>query len=119
MGGDKEPLDPNGTKHKVEELWSRTFDYSNKIFAKVQQLGFHRLGEMKTPNVEEMEITLQIMSAVLEILGVHADDEEEIRLLLNAKQQILRMALLVSSWKTGNQDEFDKIVGELERQAQF
>ena len=120
MGGDKNISGEEESRHKVEELWARTFVYSNKIIEKVQKLGFQRLGEMETPNVEEMLITLQIMSAVFEILGAHAgDDEEETRLLLNAKQQILRMELLVSSWKAGNQVEFAKMVGELERQAQF
>ena len=119
MGGDKEPLNSEETKHKVEELWARTFEYSNKIIEKVQKLGFTRLGEMVTPNVEEMLITLQIMSAVFEVLGAHADDEDETRLLLNARQQILRMELLVSTWKAGDQEEFDKVVGELERQTQF
>lgn len=119
MGGDKEPFDLEDTKHKVEELWARTFVYSNKIIEKVQKLGFARLDEMKTPNIEEMLITLQIMSAVFEVLGAHADDVDETRMLLNARQQVLRMELLVSTWKAGDQDEFDKVVGELERQAQF
>lgn len=119
MGGDNELLSVEDTKHKVEELWSRTFAYSNKIIEKVQKLGFKRLGEMVTPNVEEMLITLQIMSAVFEVLGAHADDEDETRLLLNARQQILRMELLVSTWKAGDQEEFNKVVCELERQAQF
>ena len=119
MGGDKEPSGSEENKHKVEELWARTFAYSNKIIGKVQKLGFNRLGEMVTPNVEEMLITLQIMSAVFEVLGAHSDDDEETRLLLNARQQILRMELLVSTWKAGDQNEFTKVVGELERQAQF
>lgn len=119
MSGDAKLSDLDKNKHKVEELWTRTFVYSNKIIEKVQKLGFKRLGEMVTPNVEEMLITLQIMSAVFEILGAHADDGDETRLLLNARQQILRMEMLVSTWKAGDQDEFDKVVCELERQAQF
>lgn len=119
MGGYEVPLNIDETKHKVEELWARTFEYSNKIIEKVQKLGFTRLGEMVTPNIEEMLITLQILSAVFEVLGAHAEDEYETRMLLNGRQQILRMEWLVSAWKGGNQDEFDKIVGELERQAQI
>lgn len=119
MGGDKEPLGADENKHKVEELWARTFEYSNRIIGKVQKLGFTRLGEMVTPNVEEMLISLQMLNAVFEVLGAHADDEGENRMLLNARQQILRMELLVSTWKAGDQVEFNKVVEELERQAQF
>ena len=106
-------------QQKVEDLWARTFDYSNKIIKKVRKLGFTRFGDIKSPNVEEMLITLQMMSAVFEVLGAHADDVDEVRLLLNAKQQILFMELLVSAWKSSDQGEFNKLVGQLENQAQF
>ena len=106
-------------QQKVEDLWSRTFDYSNTIIKKVRKLGFTRFGDIKSPNVEEMLITLQMMSAVFEVLGAHADEADEVRLLLNAKQQILFMERLVSAWKSSDQDEFNKLVGQLENQAQF
>ena len=119
MSGDEETVIVDVNQQKVENLWARTFEYSNKIIKKVQNLGFTRFGEMVTPNIEEMLITLQMMSAVFEVLGSHADDANEVRLLLNAKQQILFMELLVSAWKARDQDEFNKLVDSLEHQAQF
>lgn len=119
MLGDEDTVIVDDNQQKVEDLWARTFEYSNKIIQKVQRLGFTRFGEMVTPNVEEMLITLQMMSAVFEVLGSHAEDVSEVRLLLNAKQQILFMELLVSAWRSGDQNEFNRLVDSLEHQAQF
>lgn len=105
-------------KQKVERLWGQTFAYSNRIIYQVKNFGFSGLGNMETPNIDDMLITLQMISAVIEVL-IASSEYDEVRLLLNVKRQITNMELLASAWKAGKQEDFDNAVLALECQAPF
>lgn len=105
-------------QQKVEQLWAKTFEYSNRIIHQVRNFGFPGIGKMDAPKMSDMLITLQMISAVIEVLIANSE-YDEMRLLLNVKKQITNMELVASAWKAGNQEDFDNAVASLECQAAF
>jgi hypothetical protein len=109
-------------KERVFSLWERVFSASNKVLMHAKNHGFNGMSEPK-PNIHEMMVQLQIFSAVLDILITNASnldvDYDEIRLMLNAKEQITRMERIAAALQANNKEDFEFAVDDLERQAPF
>lgn len=110
-------------KEKVELLWTKVFDSSNKVLHQSKKFGFAGIDKIPTPNIHEMLITLQMFSAVIDVLLTNAEsvglEYEVTRQLLNAKAQITTMEQLASALKAGNRDDYEVAVEALQKQAPF
>ena len=110
-------------KQKVEEVWSKVFEASNKVLKHANNFGFTLMEIVPSPNIHEMLATLQIFSSVIDILLNHADklgiDYDETRLMLNAREQLTRMERVAFALKANNKEDFDLSLEALEKQAVF
>lgn len=110
-------------KEKVLKVWGSVFQASSKVISHANNYGFLGMEIIPSPNIHEMLITLQIFSSIIDILITSAEkldvDYDEIRLMLNAKEQITRMERLAAALKANNRDDFDRALASLEEQAAF
>lgn len=119
----KELFDDAEIKEKVVTVWTKVFEASNKVITHANHYGFLAMETVPKPNIHEMMVSLQILSAVLDILISNADKldvaYESTRLMLNAKEQITRMERLATALKANNRADFDVALDALECQAVF
>lgn len=110
-------------KQKVADVWAKVFDASNRVLRHANNFGFTLMEIVPSPNIHEMLATLQIFSSVIDILITHADrlgiEYDEIRLMINAKEQITRMERVAAALKANNRNDFNVALADLERQAAF
>lgn len=118
MAGDAEFFDVEQNKQLVEKFWGITFKSSNRLISAIRNFGFAGVEKMSAPGLEEMLITLGEISSVMDGL-VLISEYDDIRLLLNAKQQIIFMEQLATAWRARNQKDFDEALATLQKQAAF
>jgi hypothetical protein len=75
------------------------------------------------PNIHMMLINLQMFDALINIILTNAEvfdvDYEDTKLLINSKQQIIRMDRVAAALQANNLNDFNEAMIELERQAVF
>ena len=104
---------------KVEALWAKVFESSNKVLHQHLKFGFDGFERVPRPNVHDMLIQLQAFNALFDIL-LRADlGYDNNRQLLNAKAQITNMERVALALDAQNREDYDAAVGALERQAVF
>lgn len=110
-------------KEKVIKVWSGVFEASSRVLTHANNYGFRGMVIIPSPNIHEMLISLQIFSSIIDIFIASAEklnvDYEEIRLMLNAKEQITRMERVAAALKANNREDFDAALTSLEGQAAF
>lgn len=120
---DPELFEDDEVKQKVTDVWARVFEASNRVIHQANNYGFLGMDVIPSPNIHAMLVTLQIFSSVIDILITHAEKltvgYDEIRLLLNAKEQITRMERIAAALKANNRADFNSALEQLERQAPF
>jgi len=108
-------------KQKVFKVWETVFAASSKVISHANNFGFLGMEIIPSPNIHEMLAALQIFSSIIDILIVSAEDLEvsydEVRLMLNAKEQLTRMERLATALKANNRSDFNLALQDLERQA--
>lgn len=106
---------------KVEELWAKVFKASNAVLKHGKDYGFLGMEMIPSPNIHDMLNSLKIISFIINEFIDSATDLEvdytEIRLMLNAKEQVARMERVALALKANNRDDFDVAIGLLESQA--
>jgi hypothetical protein len=106
-------------QEKVYKLWERVFEASNKIVAQAQNYGFNSIEIIPNPNIHQILHLLRGFSGL--ITGL-IDDElgpDQIRQLINAREQLIRMERVALALVNDDQVEFERAVAELESQAPF
>lgn len=110
-------------KEVVHQLWANVFQASNKVIRDAGLFGFDGIELIPDPNIHQMVNALAVISGALDIMISLLDDAEinhnEVRLVLNAKKQILSMEYVAAALKSGNREDFDKAIEELKQQAPF
>lgn len=116
-------LDDQKIKIRVEAIWDKVFSDSNRVLEHARQYGFSGVTVIPSPNIHQILMTLQIFSAVIDILITHGSalglPYDETRLLLNAKTQITRMEQLAAALNADDEDGYNEAIGALEQQAAF
>ena len=109
---------------KVEELWAKVFENSNRILYQHLKFGFDGVSRAVNPSIHDRILGLQVFSVVIDVLlnskdaGVILEYQQQ-RQLLNAKIQITNMEQLAAAILAKNQADYDKAVEALDRQAVF
>jgi hypothetical protein len=110
-------------KQRVEIVWAKVFEASNRVLKHANNFGFSLMEIVPSPNIHEMLAALQIFSSVIDILVFHAEklgiNYDEIRLMLNAQEQVRRMERIAIALKAGDKQDFDTALAQLEKQAPF
>lgn len=114
-------LDDVVVKEKVEQVWAEVFKASSVITQQAQKFGFEQMAHVPKPNIHEMLIALRIFNSIIDILLSSAEDLnvafDETRLMLNAKQQLLRMEMIANALKANDRDAYNQYTRELEIQS--
>lgn len=107
----------------VELLWARVFEASNKVIKDAEIFGFELIGFLPNPNIHQLLMTLSVISDMLErILMLSQTGKLElgnIRLIFNAKQQILTMEQIATALNNDDRVSYDEAVDRLAKQAPF
>lgn len=105
---------------RVEIIWNRIFTASNKAIKDAKNFGFLGMEIQSNPNIHQMLVSLSLLSTVIGFLVTQAearDDTDSVRLLINSKEQLLRLERLANELRAKNEDKFNAILVELESQA--
>jgi hypothetical protein len=107
---------------KVQNIWARVFAASNKVIHDAANYGFLGMEVAPDPNIHKMLVSAKLFTEVMSMLIVEAefrDDTESVRMLLNAKEQLVRLERLANELKANNEDGFNAVLNELNSQAVF
>jgi hypothetical protein len=104
---------------KVEALWAKVFESSNKVLHQHLKYGLSGFSEVPRPNVHDMLITLRVFDSVLDVLSHLELPYDQSRQILNAKAQITNMERVALAVEASNEVDYDAAVEALERQAPF
>lgn len=122
MTGNQEFFDQEEVKKKIENLWAKVFEDSNKVLHQHIKFGYDGVLVAKDPTIHERVLGLQLFSAVIDVLinssnaGVELEYEQT-RQLLNAKSQITTMEQLAAALIAKNQADYYTAVAALDKQA--
>jgi len=110
-------------KTRVEAVWNKVFESSNRVISQARSHGFLGMEIVPNPNIHMMLVSLQAFTALIDIIITNAEvfnvDYDATRLLINAKEQITRMEKVAAALKANNREDFDTAINEIERQAAF
>lgn len=104
-------------QHEFEAAWGNVFQIVNNFLKAHDQFGFSLIAQKIHPSIEDMLLSLKMMGVILNFLGGHPD--VDLRMLLNAKQQILLFEQASLALQTQNKADYDKLVIQMRAQAQF
>lgn len=104
---------------KVETLWAKVFESSNRVLVQHLKYGLSGFSEVPRPNVHDMLITLRVFDSVMDVLSQLDLPYEQSRQILNAKAQITNMERVALAVEASNQADYDAAVEALDRQAPF
>jgi hypothetical protein len=107
-------------KDRVEKLWGKVFESSNKVLHHNKVFGFTGIEVIPSPNIHQMMNTLRVIGFVIDILLAGAEknnlDHDARRQLLNAKNQIANMEQVAAALKIGDRDDYEVAVEALDKQ---
>lgn len=109
-------------KDTVEEFWNEVFEASRKLIRDTKRFSFSEVEILPNPTVHQMLSTLSALDNMFEIAlsPTNAKLETElIRLIFNARQQILNMELIATALNNKDRDNYDYAVRRLQNQAIF
>lgn len=114
-------IDDDVIKSKVDELWSKVFQESNRVLKQADDYGFLGIERIPSPNIHQILLSLKVFDALIDILLANADvaalEYDQERQLLNAKSQLVRMGRLAAALRANNREDYEKAVEELQQQA--
>lgn len=119
MGRDLELKLSDIDQKNVEALWEEVFNVANRILLQNKRYGFEGMGMKPKPSVKERVAQLKLIGAMIDALLNFDLPHNEIRLILNAKQQITLMEGLAFAIDANDRDQYDRAIIALEKQAPF
>jgi hypothetical protein len=105
---------------RVEELWSKVFEFSNRVLLQHQKFGINGMAALPHPSVQQMVVVLKILGGTIDVLlSAAVFPYDESRLLLNARKQITNFESLALALEAQDRDGYEAAIAELDRQAVF
>lgn len=104
----------------VEELCGLIFTTAHQVLKNIEQLGFDNLLLVPKPNAEDKMLQVKVFDSLFSTLITFFEQRDKLELvipMINAKQQILLLEMLINSVKSKNMDECNRLVGLLRSQA--
>lgn len=114
-------LDDHTIQVQVAEVWEEVFSASKKVIEHANLFGFEKMGVVPTPNIHDILLTLRIFNSIIDILLSRAESMDaafdETRIMLNAKQQLLRMEMIANALKANDKSSYEHYIKELSGQS--
>lgn len=104
---------------EVEAAWSGIFKVVNTVVDHHVQFGFKLIESKINPSFQDILLSLKMMEALLDVFPVDDVEYATSRMILNAKQQINNIELVVTALKHKRQDDYEAAIARLRTQAQF
>lgn len=110
-------------KDAVDKVWESVFKTSNKVLADYHKYGFSGMAIVPDPNIHQMLFSIQVVNLFIDLLINSADnigiEYDEIRKLINSKQQFALLEELASALKANDRGGFDTAMEKLRVQCVF
>jgi hypothetical protein len=113
--------DPKVTE-LVYKVWSTVFGASNEVLLHADKYGYHGMTIVPNPNIHEILEQIKVMSVHLNNLSLLVNgsfDYEQNRLLLNAREQMMRMERLALALTNDKREDFDEQLALMKSQGVF
>lgn len=104
----------------VQEIWADVFGKANKILTAHTRFGFTEIEKGMNPSLQAIVLSLKTIESSLDSLDSSGVlDYEEQRLVINAKTQINNVQRVALALDQKDQDEYEKAIEILRKQAPF
>ena len=107
----------------VSSVWTDVFATSNLVIKQSGLYGFNGIELIPNPNIHQMLASMSVVSVMLDKITEKLDridlDPDDTRLLLNAKQQILRLEQVAAALLAKDEPLYNEAILELKKQAVF
>lgn len=104
---------------EVEVAWAQIFKVVNTVVDHHVQFGFKLIESKINPSFHDILLSLKVMEALLDVFPVDDVEYATSRMILNAKQQINNIELVVTALKHSRQEDYEAAMERLRTQAQF
>lgn len=109
-------------ERQVDLICTDVFKTADEVLKSVEHLGFVNLLTEPKPNAEDKMLRVKIVESVFTaIIGYFErhDKHDLVQKMLNAKQQILHLEMLIYAVKSKDMEESNRLVGLLGKQRQL
>jgi hypothetical protein len=112
-------FDDEDIKKQVIEVWATVFSASNIVIQHAKQFGFDGMVVVPNPNIHQLLVPVRLLSQWIEVFLCENMEYDQVRLMLNAKQQLLRMEMVAAALEAGDLENFNRTMEEIQNQAQI
>jgi hypothetical protein len=117
-------IDPAWVKieQQVDLICTDVFKTASDVLKSVDHLGFVNLLSEPKPNAEDKMLRVKVVESVFTaIIGYFEQNDKHdlVQKMLNAKQQILHLEMLIYAVKSKDMEESNRLVGLLGNQRQL
>jgi len=110
-------------KSKILKAWEDVFKASGNVIRDSGLYGFDGMELIPNPNIHQMMKSLKVVAVILADISENLDkidfDAEQIRLVINAQEQIRRMERAATGLLIEDRGMFEAAIAELDGQACF
>ena len=113
-------VDSGRLPETLEKAWDLVLQITNSFLKAHDKFGFELVEKKSNPSLEDMLLSLKVMSGILNSLddaGFFEGSEQ--RKLLNAKQQIIWFERATLSLKEKDEAGYESVIALMKNQAQF
>ncbi|QWD60793.1 hypothetical protein [Polynucleobacter sp. MWH-UH35A] len=106
-------------EQRVDQICADVFQTASEVLKSVEHLGFVNLLSEPKPNAEDKMLRVKVVESVFTaIIGYFEQNDKHdlVQKMLNAKQQILHLEMLIYAVKSKDIDESNRLVELLEKQ---
>jgi len=104
----------------VEQAWGGIMKVAETVVKKHEEFGFSLIATKINPSLDDILRSLRVIEGIIDLLLPDMEEDFSLaRMVLNAKQQIVRIGQVSVALKTDNQDDYDAAIRELKAQAPF
>lgn len=101
---------------EVELIWSAVMKVADKVLLAHANFGFRKFEEKISPSLDEILLSLRVITSILDSID-ESLDYSEIRMVANAKQQILWIQTIGNALRYGNEIDYLASVEKLRSQS--
>lgn len=103
----------------VEKVWGGIMEVAQAVVKKHEELGFELISQKVNPSLEDIAMSLRVVEQIFDALMPVIDDMSLNRMMLNAKQQILLIALAANAIKAKDESSYHAAIQNLRDQSQI
>lgn len=103
---------------KVEQVWGEVLRVTDRLLLAHHKFGFGNIQENVSPTIEDMLESLRLLEVILDRVANHLDEEDQ-RVVINAKQAIINVEEVNLALKGNDKDAYELAMRRINNQAPF